>query len=314
MERFLNKQLRNKLKASAIGSIWHSHAHTFEFGKKPYEPDHVASFVINGLSHLDELWSAQLRKFQLGVQITGVFCHQYPQVEFDMGGQPETVELADLLVVRRHYSQGKIKKEVATLFQSKMSHDSTKKVTEKDGQHFLYNNWPEFRFTQKGYAKHKRDIGLCKEQAKYNLIFDKMLYPEDNTEWPDSCFWSVADHTQIHMESDESFAALLDGMVAFERGREFFSETNPACEWTKTILELLNVTFHKRLKTMLYKSPKRGTSHNMFLMTTAGQPLGATGFASSGNDGHQSVEFSEEDSPPGISTIIIETFDLEDEK
>lgn len=312
MELFSNKPLRNKLKATAISSIWHSHAHAFGFSKKPYEPDHVASFIINGLPKLTELWSEWLDQHGLGVQVTGVFCHQYPQVEFQVNGKPETVELADLLVVRRHYSGSRIEKAVATLVQSKMSSDSSKNISASDPQYYLYKNWPEFKFKQREYSNHNRNIGLIKEQSKYSLICEQMLYPEDNPLWPDSCFWSIVDELKPNMESDDSFASFLEGMVAFERGREFFSQEHTGCEWTKTIRELLDITFNKRLKTRLYSAPKRGNHQYASLVTGRGNSRGISDMAMfSGNGGGDFMDEGNEDSTPGISTILIDTFDIE---
>lgn len=315
MERFLKKPLRNKLKASAISSIWFSHAHAFDQKKKPHEPDHVASLILNGLPRLDKLWAEVLKKYGLSVQITGVFCHQYPQVEFQMGENTATVELADLLVVRRHYSKEKLEREVATLIQSKMSSDSTKHIADSDPQYYLYNNWPDFKFKQLEYSNHVRNFGRTTEQSKYGLICEKKSFPEDNTFWPDSCFWSVVHDLQSNMESDESFASFLEGMVAFERGRDFFSEERIKDEWTKTILELMNVTFRKGLKTRLYKSPMRGSRQPAFLLSGIAGKYGAAGFTvDAGNNGHDVTEDHGEDSSPGISTILIETFDTEDQK
>lgn len=314
MERFLNKPLKNKLKASAISSIWFSHAHAFNQQREPYEPDHVASLIINGLPRLDELWTEELSKCGLSVKITGVFCHQYPRVEFQMRENTVAVELADLLVVRRHHSKGKIEREVATLIQSKMSGDSTKEISNDDPQYFLYDNWPDFNFKQSEYSNHSRNIGKNIEQSKYSLIWEKRTFPEHNTVWPDSCFWSVVDNLKLNMESDESFASFLQGMVTFERGRDFFSEQQIKCEWTKTILELLNVTFNKGLKTRIYKSPKRGSSPTAFLLSGVTDKYSAAGLkVNAGNGGHDATEDDREDSSPGISTILIETFDTEDQ-
>lgn len=313
MNRFNNKTLRNKLKATAISSIWFSHNLAFSSLKKPYEPDHVASFIINGLPKLTELWSEWLSEYGLSVQITGVFCHQYPQVEFHMDGGTETVELADILIVRRHYSSGKIEKEVATLIQSKMSKDSTRNISPNDPQYFLYTNWPEFKFKQRLYSNNKRNIGLIEGQSKYSLICEDRRYPEDNPIWPDSCFWSIVDDLKPNMESDCSFASFLEEIVAFERGREFFSQKETGCEWTKTICELLDVTFNKNLKTRIFSAPNRGkTAHMPFVKTkNQDQTINMMGM-SSGNGSFNHVIEDNDDSISGISTILIETFDLKD--
>lgn len=312
MDRFNSTPLRNKLKATAISSIWHSHSHAFRSSKKPYEPDHVASFIINGLPKLTELWSEWLTKYGLSIQITGVFCHQYPQVEFHMNGEFKTVELADLLIVRRHHSNGKIEKEVATLIQSKMSKDSTKSISPNDPQFFLYKYWPEFKFKERLYSNHQRNIGLIEEQSKYSLICEDQHYPEDNHVWPDSCFWSIVDDLKPRMESDSSFASFLEEIVVFKRGREFFSEKETGCEWTKTICELLDVTFNKKLKTRIFSAPKRGKDAYMSFVKGENKDQ-ATGILSmgSGNGSFDHVIEENEDSSPGISTILIETFDLE---
>lgn len=312
MDAFLNKPLRNKLKASAISAIWHAHANSFAHSRQPYEPDHVASFIINGLPKMTELWSEWLSKYNIHIQITGVFCHQYPQVEFQINGSQKTTELADLLVVRRHRSGNKIDRETATLIQSKMSDDSTKTIDADDPQFYLFKNWPEFNFKQREYSSHKRNIGLLDGQSKYGLISANRLFPEDNTIWPDSCFWSVVNDLRHDMESDESFASFLEGMMAFERGRDFYSQSTTGCEWTKTICELLEVTFNKKLKTRLYSAPKRGTTQFSFLIQGQGNNPNIPEMVMQAKGMGRFDSISEGDDPtPGISTILIETFNLE---
>ncbi len=309
MEYLKNKQLRNKLKASAISSIWYSHSFAFQHKSPPHEPDHVASFIINGLPRLAELWRKWLSTYYADLQITGVFCHGYPRVVYTMNGSKQSVELADLLIVRRHYSGHSLVKEVATLIQSKMSKDGTKHISTNDPQFHLYNNWPEFVFSQSQYSNHTRNIGNVMGQSNYSLIYEQRNYPEENTDWPDSCFWSIVDDLKTDMYSDASFAAFLEEITAFERGREFFSTKDTGCEWTKLICELLKVTFNKQLKTRLFSSPKRGIDANMFFLK--GKHSKAFGLLSSNGSDTIDGDFKSEEEAPGISTVLIETNDIE---
>lgn len=310
MKIFENKLLFNRIKASSLSAIWHTHHSCFMNKKKPDEPTHVASFIVNGLPFINKEWKKILRSYSLNLQITGVFCHLQPQVSFFMNGKKKTVELADLLIVRRHMSQGKIVKEVATLIQSKMSEDSTKIIQKNDGQYYLYENWPEFQFTNKNeYTNEKLNIGTIKNQCNYSLIKKDHCYPENNFIWPDGCNWSIVDNLNNNMNSDVSFATFLEELFSFKRGREFYLNKDSGCDWSKTISELLNVTFNKNMKTKLYSSQNRGNTVHMFYSSFLDKDDHTKNFGSGGNSSINIDNIDRKNS--GISTILIETSDDE---
>lgn len=260
MDFIKNTKLRNELRTAAINAIWYSHKNVFEVSdkSKPTEPEHVASFIVKGLPLLNKYWGPALSREGVKLSLTGVFTHSYPRVEFTQNKLKAVVELADLLIVRRHFKQGKLEKETACLLQSKMSDNGSKKLPSGDPQHYLFTHWPTFQFQQKDYDKRSRSIGNIVGQGRYNLIADKYSFPEECFEWPDTCKWSIVRNLMSSMSSDASFASFLEDVFAFEDGREFFSDPRVGCEWSLLIQELLKVTFNKRLTARKFKAPKRG--------------------------------------------------------
>lgn len=77
-------------------SLGHSH---------PYEPDFVASLVVDGLPFLAWWWQGILGPIGWSLNVLGVFCHNSPKVEFNQqgsGSSKSKVELGDLLIAHVH--------------------------------------------------------------------------------------------------------------------------------------------------------------------------------------------------------------------
>src|SRR5690349_11491931 len=84
------------------------------------EPNAVAAIVSVGLPDAASGWSGVLKPMGYSVNVIGVFCHQTPMASFtDSSGNPQTRELADLLVVIDEKVSGSIQDRRAVLVQAK---------------------------------------------------------------------------------------------------------------------------------------------------------------------------------------------------
>ncbi|WP_128727417.1 hypothetical protein [Pseudoalteromonas sp. A757] len=257
-------------------------------------------------------WSESLSKRGIELNLTSVFCHGFPRVSFEQNGKQSSVELADLLVVRRHFNRGKLEKETACLIQSKMSDDSTNRVSRDDPQFYLFKNWPQFSFKQKDYDTRQRSIGNVHGQSLYSLILKQQAYPEQIFGWPDTCCWSIVEDLKLNMESDASFARFLEKLVAFETGREFYSDPKVGCEWSQLIQQLLEVTFNKKLTAGPYKAPKRGNGFDSINFLSSSLPITPSSDEIDNLPPNVDEQEFEENNPQrGANTIIIETNQLE---
>jgi len=82
------------------------------------------------------------------------------------------------------------------------------------------------------------------------------------------------------------------------------------CEWSLLIQELLKVTFNKRLTARKFKAPKRGL--NVGLMSFQSEEDDLTlGYLESVPPRERKVEASDYNGPNAISTLLIETDEVE---
>ena len=111
-----DREIRNALtqrRQSHLG-FWVAKPHT--------EPMAVASLVLVGVHDIHQAWQKHLGPHGYKVSMTGVFCHNSPQVKFtDKAGQPQRCELADLLIVIDHQNAGRAVDRRASLVQAKIA-------------------------------------------------------------------------------------------------------------------------------------------------------------------------------------------------
>ncbi|WP_397458739.1 hypothetical protein AB3464_01335 [Pseudomonas asplenii] len=242
---------RKKIYSGANSAIWHSHGLARSLAKSAVrEEDYVATFVTDTIPYLVDRWAPLLLNKGITLNVSGVFCHGHPRVEF--GSPCRRIELADLLVVHQHANAGRVTAR-AMLIQAKMSEDSTHSLSLSDAQLELFSNWPPFKFVTGGLPSDSRDIKERGKGSRYALVFDGQAYPED-IEWADQCPWA-ASVAKPDLTGDSSLAQVLGDMLLDIDGRPF-NLGNTTDDWSRTIRDLLRIT---GLRT--YKRTSMGRGH-----------------------------------------------------
>jgi len=243
ISKLLETHENETLFSGANAAVWHAHyLASRRSRRRTREEDHVATLVTDGIPFLTECWVPLLKPKQIGLRLSGVFCHGHPQVKF--GSPSIQVELADLLVVHQH-TQGKRASARAILLQAKMSADSTHLLPSSDAQLQLFSDWPPFEFVTGGLTPGIRNLNESGRGSRYALILDRPNFPED-IRWADQCPWAASPATQ-RLTANRSLARLLGEMLLGKEGRPFRLGT-PKDDWSKTIQELLKVTGRKTYK------------------------------------------------------------------
>lgn len=313
--------------SAANSSIWHSHNFANINAKnKVREEDFVAALVSNGIPILTQRCISILQPKGVFLRISGVFCHGHPRVKF---GNNNPIELADLLIVHQHIgltrSSGR-----ALLIQAKMSDDSTHRLPSGDTQLKLFSTWPPFKFITGGLPTQLRNIDEKGKGSRYALVLNDHSYPEDIT-WADQCPWSTCEAKQI-LTSDISLAKIIGNMLLGKEGRAF-ELTNKKNEWSQLIHDLLTITGERtytrnnisinnmsRLTGIESRAPGMmflSASHNYtslpehFINKTLTERFFTNKPSYNNSSDIPSEEINREQPEGGISTIIIETIDIE---
>jgi hypothetical protein len=229
--------------SGANAAVWHAHNLANHRSRlRTREEDHVATLVTDGIPFLAARWAPLLQTKRIGLRLSGVFCHGHPQVRF--GPLSSQVELADLLIVHQH-TQGKRASARAILLQAKMSADSTHLLPSADPQLQLFSGWPPFEFVTGGLAPGIRNLNEKGRGSRYALVLSGQAYPEQIL-WADQCPWAASPAMQ-RLTANRSLAGLLGDILLGKEGRPVKLGT-PKDDWSKMILELLEVTGRKTYK------------------------------------------------------------------
>lgn len=143
-------------------------------GKRPEEPDFVASLVQVGVISIKRALDIALAGSGIRVTTTGVFCHQSPMVEF-----PARCELGDILFVHSHTGASGIVQRNALLLQAKMTKPAAKstRIAKKDiHQLHLYESWPPFTYDMQGDPLHGQSrmvVPNARHAGAQYLLIDK---------------------------------------------------------------------------------------------------------------------------------------------
>ena len=281
-------------------------------GWKPYaprnEPEAVAAITSVALPAAARAWSSTLGPLGYKLEITGVFCHQTPQVTFPkVDGRQGRCELADLLIVVDEHVGGAPIDRRAVLVQSKIAGHPTKTLSGGDlVQLDLYQNWPKFDFLNKAaYAAFARDFrssrapGAVSEGRDYGAI--DLL--------PAAVGWEAIDATNpLVIGGGHSLGQAIADMVVGAHGRE--THPNGSDDWSLTIDELLKVTYGT-VAGGYPGLPSRGVTTPTFMAfgptwSTAAFNLGGLDQAPPGEAG---AGFGDEDGPGSLIHIRIGRYD-----
>lgn len=193
-----------------------------------------------------------------------------------------------------------------------------------------FSAWPPFKFITGGLPTQLRNINEKGKGTRYALILNDHFYPEEIT-WADQCPWSTCDAKQM-LTADISLAKILGNMLLGKEGRAF-ELTNKKSEWSQLIHDLLtitgertytrnNITIENRnrltgiesaISGMMFLSAKQNynTLPEHFINKSLTELFFSNKTSYSNNNDVPSEEINREKPEGGISTIIIETIELE---
>lgn len=175
----------------------------------------------------------------MSVSLTGVFCHQTPQVSFvDSAGRSRRCELADLLVVVDDLTSGEQGRRWAVLVQAKMAARFGGITLRAPGdlvQLDLLSNWPRFNLPA-GFAPGERDFRTCGHRG---AALDCGTYGLIDSQVP---AWRQQPPAKVMPAGGDELGTFLahmleDGQIGY--GRE---ATGLDDDWSKTVEELTQTT------------------------------------------------------------------------
>jgi hypothetical protein len=212
------------------------------------EPATVAHIVTHATGAIALAWKPLLATHGCVLTLTGVYCHQHPQVSFAHPHAP--VELADLLVVM-DYDDGTTIVRRAALVQAKMARSGlvTIGAGKPGAQLHLFQNWPPFDFRTSGYARRPpgRDFGAAlphkaNDCGRYGVIdlaasspSWMQVDPSAGLPWPSA--------------NGVSLGAFLAGMADDQAGCGNVAThcagapSSGLDDWSFTIAELMHITY-----------------------------------------------------------------------
>jgi hypothetical protein len=121
----------------------------------------VAAVTLGGVTEIAKAWRPVCRDLGLRLDLSGVFCHAAPVVEFsDARHRSYSCELADLLVVVDVGSAGSFTRRAA-LIQAKMARAAARVSLSGPSsrtQLDLYQNWYKFDFREAAYGLKQVDF------------------------------------------------------------------------------------------------------------------------------------------------------------
>ncbi len=186
----------------------------------------------------------------ISINITGVFCHQKPYVNFSnpITSHPCCNEIGDLLLIFKNIdSAGKIKYN-SILYQAKKINVS---VNCGDSQFLLYNCWPDFDFKSRWFRTQSINPicispKLANNGGKYLII--------DNMSTKPPCRFLTA-NSQCPIIWGPILAEEILEFLLFKQGKEFYDKSSSHDEWSKmiwAIIDYLNLPSKKQKRVSSY--------------------------------------------------------------
>ncbi|MBI5101327.1 MAG: hypothetical protein HZB33_05780 [Nitrospirae bacterium] len=309
--------------------------------KQPEEPDFVGGLVLESTPLIYSALKSILQRHRISISVSGIYCHQTPQVAFS-APQNAVCELGDILFVYVHTSKSGQCRRNALLFQAKASSKQPYHIRSAEhDQLCLYTEWPDFVYQRSSHLNGQRRSVTPKSPhagAQYLLIDDR---PFDNPDsgllgfpstYPVGCCMPdelLYDHNHLASE--------LFSLFLFQTGRPFEDRNSAAHkeDWSQVVWDLIESGVRKsfnRKNSGRNKSPRftgdiqqledgiffnQASSSNCY--TTASDILGpgaAAAFFNHHNDIPPRNRNREEDSwepEGGVSVVLIETSERSNE-
>lgn len=227
----LNASIRNTiLRCKSIGST-------------PHEPDFIASLTTEFTPALSYILPTLFSNIKFN--FTSVFCHQKPIVNT---GNSKSPELGDLLLIFVYQNKFGGKYHNSLLLQAKMKDCFTPKIPQNDHQLELYREWPNFKYERAGVLNGKERKIQPKTfttGAQYLLI--EKYSNLDEYFHMDETFLNCALPNHI-LYGEESFSKVLCSFLKFRTGRLFENTAATSDDWSRMIMDLLQITNNKTTK------------------------------------------------------------------
>lgn len=269
---------------------------------KPQEPDYVAALSTKFLKEFFNILVAIFPNYDFSV--SGVYCHQKPIVDINLGKKPE---LGDILFVYVNRKQNNERVLNSLLLQAKISNYPCLKIHHSEMHQLeLYKHWPEFTYCRAGHLNGKKRNILPKainDGAQYLLIDNNPLTNgicAGKGMFPMGC--SVPDDILC---INDSLSKELINLLKLKSGRSF--ESNPYTtedDWSKMIWDLLRIAAFKvsKRKNAQLGSFQRCNEYNHFCTENM---RGMTLFDEALDSYENMKGMFDEDS--GVSVVLIES-------
>lgn len=225
--------------------------------QEPEEPDYILALTTNFTSSLFNILKTVFPLFEFNV--TGVYCHQKPIVEFEANKKPE---LGDLLLLYIDKSAGEIRYN-SLLLQAKISSEPKMKIPSKEYHQLeLYSKWPEFKYFKAGNLNgQKRDVvpKTINDGAQY-LLIDNNPITNGLSGFPNTYPMGCAVPSKT-LYINNSFSHEIVDFLKFKSGRAItkdYRTTND--DWTKMIWDLLHISsamYSKRINAGISSFPRQ---------------------------------------------------------
>lgn len=220
------------------------------------EVNAVKSVTLDGFKHIADAWRRIL--FQLGyyLEMTAIFCHSYPRVDFEITGKrtDQSRELADLMIAIDYVDSNTQIDRRAVLIQAKLLKGKKLKLQptpSEQEQYLLLSQLPVFKFVETIYNPAFRDLKItpfdddCHTAAEYGGLDIRM----DNSRWL-SYRPGEPGTSDVVFTHEISLGSLLAGMLGGYTGcgrkaSQHATKLNAGDDWSATVNELLSVTGSK---------------------------------------------------------------------
>jgi hypothetical protein len=237
--------LKGLIHNSIVDSVHFVVNKCIKLGKRPQEPDFIASLTLNFTPDLFNILKAVFPKIKFS--LTGVFCHQKPLADIGLAKSPE---IGDILFVYV-YSDKRGKKQFnSLLLQAKVSTKQTTTVSTADEHQLkLYSEWPKFKYKRAGKLNGVvRDIlpKTINDGGQYLLIDN---HPINGLSGRPGTFPMGCATPSKTISLNNDLATELIDFLKFKSGRVF--EETPSTskdDWTKMIWDILAITKGKASK------------------------------------------------------------------
>ena len=293
----------HKLANTVLNSICKSFCHL-----NISEPQLVANLVwelpraINALSFSGGL----------DIKSSGVFVHGQPRVKCKNfpDKKPTSIEIGDLLLIRKEVSNGTVKDTRALLLQAKKSSHLIRKPDHKN-QHYLYANWPPFQYVNSTLALNKKRRHITGKKlykaSRYLLIVTNQSYCPAcfirrncvSNSYHNCTLTASAKKTYL-----DDYQCFVDELICFllgKAGRMFKKPRHPSnINWDRVIEDLTTVTAGRKSIVMkrFAGDGKRKRGQGVLCFLSGNQQI-SNGFLYLGEDSTRS-SISTDGDPPRV--------------